>query len=37
MREFSKENDDYNYLLTVIDCFSKYSWGIPIKNKTAEE
>ena len=37
MREFSKENDGYNYLLTVIDCFSKYAWAIPIKNKTAEE
>ena len=37
MREFSKENDGYNYLLTVIDCFSKYSWAIPIRNKTAEE
>jgi transposase InsO family protein len=37
MREFSNENDGYNYLLTVIDCFSKYAWAIPIKNKTAEE
>ena len=37
MREFSKENDGYNYLLTVIDCFSKYAWAIPIRNKTAEE
>jgi hypothetical protein len=37
MREFSKENDGYNYLLTVIDCFSKYAWGKPIRNKTAEE
>jgi hypothetical protein len=37
MREFSKENDGYNYLLTVIDCFSKYAWAKPIKNKTAEE
>jgi hypothetical protein len=37
MREFSKENDGYNYLLTVIDCFSKYGSAIPIRNKTAEE
>ena len=37
MREYSKEDDNYNYLLTVIDCFSKYAWAIPIKNKTAEE
>jgi hypothetical protein len=37
MREFSNENKGYNYLLTVIDCFSKYAWAIPIKNKTADE
>jgi len=37
IREFSKENDGYNYLLTVIDCFSKYAWAIPIRNKTAGE
>jgi hypothetical protein len=24
----------YKYLLTVIDVFSKYAWGIPLKNKT---
>ena len=37
MREFSDENNGYNYLLTVIDCFSKYAWAKPIKNKTADE
>ncbi len=37
MREFADENNGFNYLLTVIDCFSKYAWAIPIKNKTAEE
>ena len=37
MREFSNENNGYNYLLTVIDCFSKYAWAIPIRNKTADE
>lgn len=26
-----------NYILTVIDIFSKYAWGIPIKNKTGKE
>jgi transposase InsO family protein len=25
------------YLLTMIDCFSKYAWAIPFKNKTADE
>jgi hypothetical protein len=37
MREYSEENSGYNYLLTVIDCFSKYAWGKPIKNKSADE
>jgi hypothetical protein len=37
MREFSDENKGFNYLLTVIDCLSKYAWAKPIKNKTAEE
>jgi hypothetical protein len=27
------ENDNNRYLLTVIDCFSKFAWVIPIKNK----
>ena len=34
MREFSKDNKGYNYLLNVIDIFSKYSWSIPLKTKT---
>ena len=27
----------YNYILTVIDVFSKFAWAIPIKRKTGEE
>ena len=37
MRAFSKQNKGYNYLLMVIDVFSKYGWIIPIKRKTGEE
>jgi transposase InsO family protein len=37
MREYSEENSGYNYWLTIIDCFSKYAWGKPIKNKSADE
>ena len=36
MREFS-DNKNYNYLLNVIDIFSKYAWSIPLKTKTASE
>ena len=32
MQGLTKENDAYNYILTVIDIFSKYGWAIPIKN-----
>ena len=35
MQCLSKNNDGYKYLLTVIDCFSKYAWAIPIKEKSA--
>jgi len=37
MQEFAKGNNGYRYLLTIIDCFSKYAWAIAIKNKTADE
>lgn len=37
MREFSDSNDGYNYLLCVIDCFSKYAWVENLKTKTGVE
>ncbi|GBL93091.1 Putative uncharacterized transposon-derived protein F54H12.3, partial [Araneus ventricosus] len=33
----SKHNEGTKYLLTVIDCFSKYAWAIPIKDKSSNE
>ena len=35
VQEVAKENDGVNYLLVVIDVFSKYVWVRPMKNKTA--
>ncbi len=32
-----KLNDNYTFLFTCIDVFSKYAWVIPIRNKTGEE
>lgn len=29
----SEYNDGYNYILTVIDVFSKYAWVVPLKTK----
>lgn len=36
MQEFANQNDNYKYMLTVIDVLSKYAWVVPIKNKTAK-
>jgi len=36
MRHLSKYNDGYNYILTVIDLFSKHAWAVALKNKSAE-
>ncbi|RWS08781.1 hypothetical protein B4U79_15201, partial [Dinothrombium tinctorium] len=36
MQEFANFNDNYRYILTVIDLFSKYSWAIPLRNKTSK-
>lgn len=33
MQKYAKVNNGYRYLLTVIDCFSKYAWAIPLKDK----
>ena len=35
VQDIAKENDGVNYLLVVIDVFSKYVWVRPMKNKTA--
>lgn len=37
MSAFHKENDNYKYLLNVIDCFSKYAWSVALKTKNASE
>jgi len=37
MRKFSDFNNDYNYLLCVIDCCSKFAWCQKLKTKTGVE
>ena len=37
MQSFSKSNKGYKYILMIIDVFSKYGWGIPLKTKTGLE
>lgn len=31
MQNLKKYNKSYNYVLVVIDCFSKYAWAEPLK------
>ena len=37
MTFYASKNDGYNYILTVIDIFSKYAWLRPLKTKTSSE
>ncbi len=37
MSNISKFNDKYTFLLTCIDCFSRYAWVKPVKNKSGPE
>ncbi len=30
-------NDDVTFLLTCIDCFSRYAWVVPVKSKSGPE
>ena len=36
MRSLSKYNDNVNYIVTVIDVFSRYAFSLPITNKTGD-
>ena len=33
MQEWKSVNKGYRYMLNVIDCFSKYAWSVPLKDK----
>jgi len=33
MQQYIRGNSDFNYILTVIDCFSKYAWCISLQIK----
>ena len=37
MIKYSKQNNNYKHILTVIDFFSKNSWCYPLKNKNSNE
>ena len=31
----SKNNDNFRYILTVTDLYTRFAWAIPLKNKTS--
>lgn len=35
MIPFAPVNEGYKYILTIINCFSKYAYGVPLKDKSA--
>lgn len=37
MQKYSRNNKGHKYILAVIDCFSKFAWCVPIKQKTPAE
>lgn len=36
MQAFAKENNNFKYILVVIDTFSKYAWAFPLRQKTKD-
>ena len=36
MIPYAKDNNGYKYMLTLIDCFSKKAYAVPLKDKTAK-
>ena len=37
MQKYSNKNNGFNYILVVIDCFSKFLWCVALKNKSGLE
>ena len=37
LSQLSRENNNYKYLLTAIDIFSRFSYAVPLKTKTGQE
>lgn len=37
VHSIAKYNDNIRYILTVIDCFSKYAWAVPVPSKNGKD
>ena len=36
LQEWRSANKGFRYILNVVDCFSKYAWSVPLKDKKGE-
>ena len=36
MIPYANENENFKYILTIVDVYSKFAYAVPLKNKTAE-
>jgi hypothetical protein len=36
VRSHASHNDNFNFLLTAVDCFSRKGWAIPVRSKSGE-
>lgn len=36
LQKFSTKNKNFGYLLTVVDVYSKFGWGVPMKTKSSK-
>ena len=36
IRSIAKDNKNFNFLLTVIDVYTKFAWVVPLPNKEAK-
>ena len=36
LQEWKNVNKGFRYILNVLDCFSKYAWSVPLKDKKGE-
>ncbi len=36
MGEWKDDNDNFPYMLNVIDVFTRYAWSVPLKDKSAK-
>ena len=37
MNKYSEENDNYKYILVIVDTFSRYAWTRPLRSKSAQD